>query len=43
MMLAHPAGAKAEAEFAKLRRLTQEEGRDPASIGLEVWVHRRRH
>jgi len=38
MMLAFPAGAEAVAEFDKLRRLAEAEGRDPASIGLEVWV-----
>jgi probable F420-dependent oxidoreductase len=38
MMLAYPAGAEAVAEFDKLRRLAEAEGRDPASIGLEVWV-----
>ena len=38
MMLAHPAGDKAAAEFAKLRRFAEEAGRDPASIGLEVWT-----
>jgi probable F420-dependent oxidoreductase len=38
MMLAYPAGAEAVAEFDKLRRLVEAEGRDPASIGLEVWV-----
>ena len=38
MMLAFPTGAEAVAEFDKLRRLAEAEGRDPASIGLEVWV-----
>ena len=38
MMNAHPAGAAAEAEFAKLRAYAKQEGRDPASIGVEVWV-----
>ena len=38
MMLAHPIGEVANAEFAKLRRLVKEEGRDPKAIGLEVWV-----
>ena len=38
MMLAHPAGETAVAEFAKLRRFAAEEGRDPAGIGLEVWT-----
>jgi probable F420-dependent oxidoreductase len=39
MMLAHPAGDKAAEEFAKLRRFAEEAGRDPARIGLEVWVN----
>jgi probable F420-dependent oxidoreductase len=38
MMLAHPMGEKAEAEFAKLHRYAREAGRDPGEIGLEVWV-----
>ena len=38
MMLGHPPGDAAAAEFAKLRRFAEEEGRDPASIGIEVWV-----
>jgi probable F420-dependent oxidoreductase len=38
MMLAHPAGEKAAAEFAKLRRFAEAEGRDPHAIGIEVWV-----
>ena len=38
MMLAHPAGPAAEAEFSKLRAYAEQEGRDPASIGIEVWV-----
>jgi probable F420-dependent oxidoreductase len=38
MMLAYPADDTAKAEFAKLRRYAEQEGRDPASIGLEVWV-----
>jgi probable F420-dependent oxidoreductase len=38
MMLAYPMGDRAVAEFDKLRRLTEAEGRDPKSIGLEVWV-----
>ena len=38
MMNAHLPGAAAEAEFAKLRAYAREEGRDPASIGVEVWV-----
>ena len=38
IMNAYSPGAEAEAEFAKLRKLTEEEGRDPASIGIEVWM-----
>src|SRR6266699_6024102 len=38
MPLAYPAGDTALAAFEKLRRLTREAGRDPAEIGLEVWV-----
>ena len=38
IMLAHPPGDVALAEFAKLRRYTAEAGRDPAAMGLEVWV-----
>jgi alkanesulfonate monooxygenase SsuD/methylene tetrahydromethanopterin reductase-like flavin-dependent oxidoreductase (luciferase family) len=38
MMNAHPAGAAPEADFAKLRAYAKQEGRDPASIGVEVWV-----
>jgi probable F420-dependent oxidoreductase len=38
MMLAHPAGAAAEAVFAKLRALVTAAGRDPSSVGLGVWV-----
>ncbi len=38
IMLAHEQGAKADAEFAKLKQYTKEAGRDPASMGLEVWV-----
>jgi alkanesulfonate monooxygenase SsuD/methylene tetrahydromethanopterin reductase-like flavin-dependent oxidoreductase (luciferase family) len=38
MMLSEPPGPKAVAEFDKLRRLVESEGRDPASIGLEVWT-----
>ena len=37
-MLAHPPGDGALAEFAKLRAYTKAEGRDPAAMGLEVWV-----
>ena len=38
MPLAYPAGDAALAAFAKLRALTRDAGRDPAAMGLEVWV-----
>jgi probable F420-dependent oxidoreductase len=38
IMNAHPLGETADAEFAKLRRYTEAAGRDPDSIGIEVWV-----
>lgn len=38
MMLAYPPGAEAVASFDRLRRIAEHEGRDPATIGLEVWV-----
>jgi probable F420-dependent oxidoreductase len=38
IMLAHAQGAEADAAFAKLRQYAREAGRDPATIGLEVWV-----
>ncbi len=38
MMLAYPPDDSARAEFAKLHRYAEAAGRDPASIGLEVWV-----
>src|ERR1700691_4992063 len=38
IMNAYPAGAAAEADFAKLRAYAEQAGRDPASIGVEVWV-----
>jgi probable F420-dependent oxidoreductase len=38
MPLAYPPGEAALAAFAKLRALTREAGRDPAAMGLEVWV-----
>jgi len=38
MMLAHPPGQEAVAEFDKLKRFTEAAGRDPAAMGLEVWV-----
>jgi probable F420-dependent oxidoreductase len=38
MPLAYAAGDEALAAFDKLRRLTREAGRDPAAMGIEVWV-----
>lgn len=38
IMLAHPAGDVARAEFDKLNRYAREAGRDPSAIGREVWV-----
>ncbi|TWS99423.1 LLM class F420-dependent oxidoreductase [Reyranella sp. CPCC 100927] len=38
MMLAHPPGDDALAAFDTLRRYTAEEGRDPKSVGIEVWT-----
>ena len=38
IMLAHPAGPVANAEFAKLRGYVKDAGRDPRAVGLEVWV-----
>ena len=38
IMLAHPLGDVAKTEFDKLRGYVKAEGRDPASVGLEVWV-----
>jgi probable F420-dependent oxidoreductase len=38
MPLAYPVGDAALAAFEKLRRLTQEAGRNPTDVGLEVWV-----
>jgi alkanesulfonate monooxygenase SsuD/methylene tetrahydromethanopterin reductase-like flavin-dependent oxidoreductase (luciferase family) len=38
IMLAHPAGPVANAEFAKLRGYIKDAGRDPRAVGLEVWV-----
>jgi len=38
IMLAHPSGPVADAEFAKLRGYVAAEGRDANAIGLEVWV-----
>ena len=38
IMLAYPLGEAADAEFAKLKRFVEEAGRDPADVGIEVWV-----
>jgi probable F420-dependent oxidoreductase len=38
IMLAHPPGEVARAAFDKLRDYTRQAGRDPSSVGLEVWV-----
>jgi probable F420-dependent oxidoreductase len=38
IMLAHPPGDAAIADFDKLRRLTEQQGRDPAQMGIEVWT-----
>lgn len=38
IMLAHPLGDAARAEFDKLRGYVKEAGRDPASVGLSVWT-----
>ena len=38
MPLAYPPGEAALAAFVKLRGLAREAGRDPAAIGIEVWV-----
>ena len=38
IMNAYPPGAEVEGELAKLRRLTEAAGRDPAAVGLEVWI-----
>ena len=38
MPLAYPADETALAAFDKLRALIQAEGRDPADVGIEVWV-----
>ena len=37
-MLSHPAGEEAVALFDKLRTYAAEEGRDPASVGIEIWT-----
>jgi probable F420-dependent oxidoreductase len=38
IMLAHPPGDAAVASFEKLRGYVAEEGRDPASVGIEIWT-----
>jgi probable F420-dependent oxidoreductase len=38
MPLAYPPGDAALAAFEKLRRLTRDAGREPAEMGIEVWV-----
>jgi probable F420-dependent oxidoreductase len=38
IMNAYPPGDAALAEFDKLRRLTEQAGREPAKIGIEVWI-----
>ena len=38
MPLAYPAGDKALAAFDKLRGMVRAAGREPAAVGLEVWV-----
>ncbi len=38
MQLVLPPGDEVVARFDTIKRLTEAEGRDPASIGLEVWV-----
>ncbi|MDR3529124.1 MAG: LLM class F420-dependent oxidoreductase [Rhodopila sp.] len=38
MPLAYPADERALTAFEKLRGLVRAEGRDPASVGLEVWL-----
>ncbi len=38
MPLAYPPGDAALAAFAKLRAMTKEAGRDPAAMGLEIWL-----
>ena len=35
---AYPPGREAEEVLAKLRALTEQAGRDPAQVGIEVWV-----
>ena len=38
IMNAYPPGDAALAEFSKLRRLTEQAGRDPEKVGIEVWT-----
>lgn len=38
IMLAYPPGDEARTQFDKLRGYVQAEGRDPSSVGIEVWV-----
>ena len=38
IMLAHPQGPVANAEFAKLKGYVKAAGRDESAVGLEVWV-----
>jgi probable F420-dependent oxidoreductase len=38
IMNAYAPGPEALTEISKLRRLTEQAGRDPAKIGLEVWI-----
>src|ERR1700758_4767695 len=38
MPLTYPPGEAASAAFEKLRALTREAGRNPAALGIEVWV-----
>ncbi len=38
MPLAYPPGEAALSAFAKLRALTREAGRNPAAMGIEIWV-----
>jgi probable F420-dependent oxidoreductase len=38
IMLAYAAGPEAEAAFAKLRAMTVAAGRNPAAVGIGVWV-----
>ncbi|HET6183587.1 MAG TPA: LLM class F420-dependent oxidoreductase [Acetobacteraceae bacterium] len=43
MMLALPPGPEATAAFDTLRRYTEQEGRDPGSIGIEIWTSTAQH